>query len=155
MSVPPVVDEPTLNCAKAELQITARTAESKNFFILIFLRLPLSLNSFCRHTTKLQAYHKKKGAGFTRCYSEVSPNTYNHTTRKPAPIGASIHFHAVMVIFLELAIFRIHQARSKHFFFQYVLLNFYFIVHSFLVTSANIRFFRNKRNYKREFLEKF
>lgn len=125
MSVQVVVEEPTLNCAKAELQITARTAESKNFFILVFFEVTIIFKLF------LQAYHKKKGAGFTRCYSEVSPNTYNHTTRMPAPEGASIHFHAVMVIFLELAIFRIHQARSKHFFSNMSLLNFYFIVHGF------------------------
>ena len=39
----------------------------------------------------LQPYHKKKGAGSTHCYSEVSPNTFIHTTRKPTPYGASIH----------------------------------------------------------------
>jgi hypothetical protein len=33
------VDEPTLNCAKAELLITARTAERMNFLLLFFLIL--------------------------------------------------------------------------------------------------------------------
>ena len=41
--------------------------------------------SFCNYTTK-------KGAGSTCCYSEVSPNTYNHTTRKPTPMVQAFTF---------------------------------------------------------------
>lgn len=77
------------------------------------------------------------------CYSEgIAKHPYPYKQGKLTPYGMSIHLLTFDgYIPLNWRFFRIHQVRSKHFFFQYVLLNFYFISHSFVYVVAKILFF--------------
>ena len=47
-------------------------------------------------------------------------------------------------ILLSWRFFRIHRAREKHLFFQYVCLNFYFVVNHFILTQIYNKFVVNK-----------
>lgn len=64
----------------------------------------------------LQPYHKKKGADFTCCYSEVSPNTYNHTTRKAHTLWREHSLSCRDGYIPLIGDFQNTSSRSKHFF---------------------------------------
>lgn len=89
------------------------------------------------------------------CHSEgIAKHPYPYKQGKLTPYGMSIHLLTFDgYIPLNWRFFRIHQVRSKHFFFQYVLLNFYFISHSFVYVVAKILFFLRQITARLYFIE--